>query len=96
MNGQRNMVISILADFQTELWTEEEIEIFSIFNFRCPRCNRRAVTLHEICPKSKCPKTWMKPENRMPLCANCHEWAHSRGTNNSREELQKLRNSIND
>lgn len=77
--------------FQTENWTEEELEIFVLFRFRCVRCRTRAVTLHEICPKSRCPKNWQEKENRVPVCNNCHEWAHRRGTKYSAPILRNLR-----
>ena len=77
---------------QMELWTDEEIEIFKQFNFKCVRCLKLAVTLHEIRPKSLAPKTWMKPENRIPICAKCHSWAHDRGTSYSAPILAELRN----
>ena len=71
-------------------WTNSEIYIFEKFNFRCGRCRKQdAVTLHEIVPKSKRPLTWMQEDNRIPLCNDCHIWAHSRGYKNSMEELKR-------
>lgn len=74
------------------LWTSEELEIFRKFGDKCARCGNSAVTLHEIVPKSKAPKTWMNPKNRIPLCVACHHLAHQHGTKFLREELQELRN----
>ncbi len=71
------------SDFQAELWTEEEIAIFELFHFKCVRCEQKAITLHEIHPKSLRPKTWMLPENRVPVCHKCHQWAHRAGTKTS-------------
>lgn len=66
--------------FQKENWNSSEIAIFELFDYRCARCPAPAVTLHEIVPKSKRPKDWDDPLNRIPLCMQCHQLAHSRGT----------------
>lgn len=66
-------------------------EVIDLFRGKCVRCRKSAKTVHEIVPRSLAPKTWMKLSNRVPLCDECHEWAHSRGTNNSAEELTRLR-----
>jgi 5-methylcytosine-specific restriction endonuclease McrA len=72
-------------------WTKEELAIFAEFNGRCAKCGLPAVTLHEIIPKSKLPKTWNTPENRIPLCNEHHIEAHAKGTKASRAELRSLR-----
>lgn len=84
------MTISTESDFQTENWTEDEIEIFRKFRFRCISCDEKAVVLHELVPKSKL-KDWKREGNRVPLCAVCHEAAHKTGTNNSRKWLTEMR-----
>lgn len=66
-------------------------EVIDLFRGKCVRCRKPTKTVHEIVPRSLAPKTWMKLENRILLCPDCHEWAHSRGTNNSAEELIRLR-----
>ena len=66
-------------------------EVLRLFNYRCVRCNKPAVVVHEIVPKSRRPKTWMEIENRVPLCDECHFWAHQRGAKSSAEELKRLR-----
>lgn len=77
------------------LWTEPEIQIFAEFSYKCLYClTNDAVTLHELIPKSLAPKTWMKPENRVPLCAKCHSWAHQIGTKQSRKILEEKRGRI--
>lgn len=58
---------------------------------RCVRCGKYSETVHEIVPKSRRPKTWMQPENRVVLCIECHVWAHSKGAKSSAEELTRLR-----
>ena len=79
------------SDFQAELWTEEEIKIFQQFHFKCVRCPQKSITLHEIHPKSLRPKTWMQPENRIPVCKKCHDWSHRAGTRFSAPILEVLR-----
>ena len=75
-----------------DLWTEEEIKIFAEFGYKCLDCLvNDAVTLHELVPKSLAPKTWNTPENRVPLCNDCHRKAHSIGTKNSRKLLELKR-----
>ena len=73
------------------LWNDEELEIFDLFRGKCILCKQWAVTLHEICPKSKCPKTWQNPENRVPVCNRHHNWIHATGANNHAIELSRLR-----
>ena len=72
-------------------YTEEELAIFLEFGDRCARCGQPSIVLHEIVPKSKRPKTWDTPDNRIPLCVDCHLLAHSRGTKKSKDELTLLR-----
>jgi hypothetical protein len=84
------MTISIPSDFQTEYWSEEEIDIFKQFRFRCIGCDDKAIVLHELIPKSKL-KDWKREGNRVPLCNVCHEVSHMAGTKNSRIWLAKQR-----
>jgi len=75
-----------------KLWTPEELQIFSLYNYKCLWCMiLDAVTLHELIPKSLAPKTWDRPENRVPLCAGCHVKAHDKGTKFSRTILRQRR-----
>lgn len=73
-------------------WSFEELKIFGLFRGRCCLCSKPAVTLHEIVPKSKRPKTWNIPENRIPVCATCHNRIHYDGDNKWTKGLQELRN----
>jgi len=74
------------------LWTQEEQRIFSLFNDRCGLDpSHKAVTLHEIVPKSLAPKTWREPTNRIPLCAMCHRKVHDEGSVKYRDKLRKIR-----
>ena len=73
------MTISTARNFSMENWSEEELAIFRQFSFKCLVCSKQAIVLHEIIPKSKAPKTWDVPENKVPLCANCHEEIHRHG-----------------
>lgn len=74
-----------------ELWTNEEIDIFRQFGGKCIKCPRQAVTLHEIIPKSRRPKTWMEKKNRVPICNICHTWAHNVSCRVSGPILKELR-----
>lgn len=70
-----------------DLWTPEEVNRFRDFGYKCVHCQSKdAVTLHELVPKSLT-KDWRKIENRVPICAECHEWAHEFGTTYSRITL---------
>ena len=69
------------------LWSDEELEIFKKYNYKCVHCvHQDAVALHELKPKSL-NMDWRRPENRLPLCSECHDWAHKRGTRYSRDIL---------
>jgi 5-methylcytosine-specific restriction endonuclease McrA len=68
----------------------EEQEILALFGNRCARCGHTPITLHEIIPKSLNPKA-LDPTNRIPLCYDCHMWAHKKGYRFSQPELTKLR-----
>ena len=65
--------------------------IMDMFHHKCVRCGRPAVNIHEIIPRSRLPKEWVLPENRVAVCAECHAWAHSRGAASSADELRELR-----
>lgn len=73
--------------------TEDEQKIYGMFHGRCVRCNSKAVTIHEIIPRSHGNGT-MDIENRVPVCADCHSWAHDVGTKNSIPILQQYRKDI--
>ena len=64
-----------------------------MFRHRCVHCPRVAVTVHEIIPKSS-GKIAMNIENRVPLCAEHHDWAHREGTKVSIPILQKVREKV--
>lgn len=64
--------------------------ILEKYRNKCIRCRKPTNIIHEIEPKSRRPKTWWKEDNRVPLCQECHLWAHKLGTKKSREELKKL------
>lgn len=80
-----------MTEFTMINYTEEELAIFVEFGGRCARCGKPSIVLHEIVPKSKRPKTWNTPDNRIPLDNDCHLLAHAKGTRNSKDELQYLR-----
>ena len=65
--------------------------VMEMFHHKCVRCGRRADSVHEIVPRSRLPKTWMLPENRVAICLTCHFWAHQKGAASSADELRRLR-----
>ena len=76
--------------------TKEDLTVdyvLEYFSRRCVRCNRMAVTVHEIVPRSKRPRDWWVLDNRIALCADCHDYAHSRGASSSADEMRRLRDA---
>lgn len=71
-------------------WTADELKIFDLYGGKCILCKRKAVTLHEIIPKSKLPKTWNTFGNRVPVCADCHRKIHDSGAGNFVSILRDL------
>lgn len=65
--------------------------VLDLFHHRCVRCGKSSESVHEIVPRSRLPKTWMLPENRVVLCFECHFWSHRYGAKSSAEELFILR-----
>ena len=83
-------------DIDRKLWSDEELEIFDLFSGRCIKCGEPSTVIHEDVPKSRRPKTWMKKENRSPLCVSCHNWAHYKGTSYSSRILKQCKQEILD
>jgi len=54
-------------------------EIVKLFKGRCVRCQKPYDTIHECVPRSQ-GKVAMNFDNRVPICAKCHDWAHRVGT----------------
>jgi 5-methylcytosine-specific restriction endonuclease McrA len=69
---------------------DDDEELYELFHGRCVRCNVRAVTIHEIIPRSH-GKGTMELDNRIPICASCHAWAHDIGTKTSIPVLKQYR-----
>lgn len=67
-------------------------KIIEYFKGRCVICNASAVVVHEIEPRARGKKS-MRIENRVALCAECHEWAHQVGADRSRDTLNYARNN---
>ena len=64
--------------------------ILWLFNRRCVRCSKPSQTIHEITPISH-GKSFLTIKNRVILCQECHDWAHSIGTKKSIPILENLR-----
>lgn len=73
------------------LWSKDETKIFEDFRNKCIRCRKPAKVLHEIIPKSRNPKNWDEPTNRVPLCVECHNWVHYNGAGKVANELEQWR-----
>ena len=65
--------------------------LMSLFDHTCLRCHSRAVTIHEIEPKSHGRERAMQFENRIAICASCHNLVHRYNTQETRENLHRLR-----
>lgn len=50
--------------------------VLEAFRYKCGRCRRETAVVHEIEFKSQRPSDWWYFNNRIPLCIECHEWAH--------------------
>jgi len=50
--------------------------VLKAFRHKCARCRKPTEVVHEIAFRSIRPKDWWVFENRIPLCRECHEWAH--------------------
>jgi 5-methylcytosine-specific restriction endonuclease McrA len=68
------------------------LSILEFYNYRCiVKPSHQAVTVHEIIPRSQRPNDWWEFENRVPVCASCHDRIHREGASNWVEELRRLR-----
>jgi len=70
--------------------TERNI-LLSLFRDKCIVCRQPGGEVHEIVPKSLAPETWNTVGNKVLLCRQHHEWAHSRGTKHSAPILRRYR-----
>lgn len=77
-------------EFEEWLEIEDDI-IFKMFGNSCVMCGGHAVCIHEMLPKSLSPRRWYLRSNRVPLCDDCHQWAHNIGTARSRPILLEAR-----
>lgn len=95
MSGQRIMryqndilMKKSMSDIEKQL--NEQAEIVKLFKGRCVRCQRVYDTIHECIPRSQGIDS-MRRENRVLICAKCHDWAHRVGTKVSAPILQDAR-----
>lgn len=79
---QRNLLITHYSD--------KEQYLINLFKGRCVKCQRDFSAIHECVPRSQ-GKSSMELDNRVPLCNNCHDWAHRVGTKVSAPILLELR-----
>ena len=86
--GPLQQQIENFQDVVWALWTPRGAE-----RPPCLRCSRPAVCLHEIVPRSLDRLWYNHPENSVPLCDPCHQWAGGAGKA-GRAELCKLRDNL--
>ena len=67
----------------------ENAKIALLYRRKCVRCRKPYNHIHEIIPKSR-NVNWREVSNRIPLCLECHTWAHVIGTKNSAPILENL------
>lgn len=72
------------------IWNKEEQNLLEQFKYRCVKCQRNFDTIHECKPRSQ-GKESMQIDNRVPICAECHDWAHRVGTLKSAPILSEFR-----
>ena len=95
IHKQIDNLIAKSVGVQAGLEVDQQIQddaIMAMFNGMCAvHLTHPAVCIHEIVPRSKAPKTWMEPENRIPLCHEAHELVHRQGTRRSAALLTAAR-----
>ena len=69
--------------------------ILDFYKYRCiVNPSHEAVTVHEIVPKSQRPDNWWEFDNRVPVCASCHDKIHREGASNWVDRLTELRDDF--
>lgn len=69
----------------------DDLRIMKLFRSRCVACFSKAEHVHELIPRSRTKHATTMPNNRVPLCASCHNRSHFNGYTDSKEDF--LRNS---
>ena len=57
----------------------DNIRIMKLFRSRCVGCMGNATQVHELIPRSRSKRATTMKNNRIPLCASCHNRAHFNG-----------------
>ena len=75
MNNYEQQAIEEFRTATWEFWTPDSAD-----TPQCIRCMAPAICLHEIDPKSM-DREWYEhgPEDSVPVCHKCHEWAGEAG-----------------
>jgi hypothetical protein len=74
--------------------SSEDLVIAETFHNRCVRCHHLWQVIHEIETRGAIGVSAMFVDNRVPLCNDCHEWAHAVGTETSSKELISCKNKV--
>jgi len=77
-----------------EFWDELDQIIWKEHDNKCIVCGSSGDTIHEIVPKSKNPRNWTNPKNRVVVCHMCHRKIHNEGPANWSDSLTEKRNKI--
>jgi 5-methylcytosine-specific restriction endonuclease McrA len=67
----------------------DDARIMKLFRGRCVACYCRAEHVHELIPRSRTKHATTIPNNRVPLCASCHNRAHFDGYSGTKFTLLK-------
>ena len=78
----------------TQLLRQSDDYVRMLYGYRCVRCGKRGAIVHEIVPRSKRPDDWWALENRVVLCAECHEFIHQRGAMHFVDELKACQRRV--
>ena len=58
---------------------EDDLRIMKLFRGRCVSCLSPATQIHELVTRARTKRAITMPQNRVPLCASCHNRAHFNG-----------------
>lgn len=80
---------------RAEIRAYDERVLVPLFKGRCAVCIASPlVCFHEIEPKSRRPKDWWLPSNRLPVCDICHNVIHETGAHANADALRDDRERL--
>jgi len=75
-------------------YTEDDLVVINLFHARCILCKQPFHTIHEIETRGAIGKEAMQLNNRVTLCKDHHDWAHTVGSNIANPILLSYRDRI--